>query len=357
MKKLYILIFSFLWLFGLSQNPILFGKNWKIEKVIINNTTILAPNEAIGYFMKFQNNHLFSYESSICSLNSANANYSTTSQDFTITLLRHFPATCSSTIDVTDLDTNYSLFFTKNSSVLNKISYNIENVSTGYTLTLTNVSGDQVIYNFHTPSANLSSNSWTVVSLKINGTNYNKPPQHIGGNTTIDVNGALSANYFNTGSGSLGFYADNRFRLMNYAMTLIDSQDPEVRNFDNLYIGDFFKVNNSIILPYSYSITNNNETLIITKQNGDTATYNKNSLASSEVIKSKISIYPNPATEIVIVENLKPNSSLEIIDNSGKVVKSINNKTSKTEINIKNLPVGIYYLKVDGQSVQKIIKK
>ncbi|MFC0344611.1 T9SS type A sorting domain-containing protein [Epilithonimonas hispanica] len=31
--------------------------------------------------------------------------------------------------------------------------------------------------------------------------------------------------------------------------------------------------------------------------------------------------------------------------------------TTKAEINIKNLASGIYYLKVDGQSVQKIIKK
>ena len=60
----------------------------------------------------------------------------------------------------------------------------------------------------------------------------------------------------------------------------------------------------------------------------------------------------------MIVENLKPDASLELMDNSGKLVKLISNsKAIKTEINIKNLASGIYYLKVDGQSAQKIIKK
>ena len=75
-------------------------------------------------------------------------------------------------------------------------------------------------------------------------------------------------------------------------------------------------------------------------------------------MKSKISVYPNPTINIVIVENLKPDASLELMDNPGKLVKLISNsKAIKTEINIKNLSSGIYYLKVDGQSAQKIIKK
>ena len=69
-------------------------------------------------------------------------------------------------------------------------------------------------------------------------------------------------------------------------------------------------------------------------------------------------LYPNPVSDILTIENLTPHSDLELIDSSGKVVKQIKNiQTPKTQINIKNLAPGIYYLKINNQSSQKIIKK
>lgn len=352
MKKLYILIFSFLWLLGFSQNSLLFDRNWKVEKVTVNGSTIDISADQTAYFMRFYKDFLFNYVSDICSENFGKVTFNNLTNDFVITEANTYLGNCQST----NLNTNYSLFFTKNSGALNKITYNIVQKSNGYDLTLSNISGDQLTFAYYKPPTNLSSQNWVIESLNINGINYNKPTQHQGGNTTIDADGDFESSYFNGGQGSVGFYVDNRFRLLSLAITLAVSDDPQIMQFDGLYFGSFFSGDRNN--PYSYNISNGNETLVITKYNGDKATYSKKVLATSETSKSRISVYPNPAIDIVIVENLKPNASLELIDNSGKIVRSLSNsKSNKTEINIKNLPLGIYYLKVDGQSVQKVIKK
>lgn len=354
MKKLYIIIFNFLFILGFSQNSLLFDKNWKIEKVTVNGSTIDITNEQTAYFMTFYSDFLFNYVSNICSENFGKVTFNNNSDDFTITEANAPAGNCSPT----NLNSSYALFFTKNSSGVNKIIYNIQQSSTGYDLTLTNVSGDQLIYAYYTPSLALTSQTWRIESLNINGINYNKPSQHAGGDTFINTSGFLLSSYFNSGQGNVGFYQDNRFRLLDLAVTLADSFDPQISQFDGLYFNNFFSGIDGRPNPYSYYISDNGDTLIITKYNGDKATYSKKVLAISETSKSKISVYPNPAPDLIKIDNLKPNASLELIDSSGKLVKSVlNNKATTTEINIKDLSSGIYYLKVDGKSVQKIIKK
>ncbi|WP_312766401.1 T9SS type A sorting domain-containing protein [Epilithonimonas sp.] len=356
MKKLYTLLFSFLWLFGLSQNPVLFNRNWKVEKIIVNNNAIDAPADSSGYFINFHNATSFSYYSKLCSVNYGDATYNINSDDFVITSAKTNSNGCSGSI--ANFDSNYALFFTKYEipAVPNKITYEIEQIPIGYKLTLMNIDGDQIIYSFHSPSSNLTSQIWTISSLDINNIHYNKPSQYGGGNTAIDAIGFLNTSYFNTGQGSIGFYSDNKFTVLSLGITLAASDDFQVNQFDGLYLGNFFEAG-GYNYPYSYDVSSDGEVLTITKYNGDIATYTRRMLRVSEISKLNIKVYPNPATDYIIVENLKTNSNIELIDSSGKLIKTISNKVSKTEINIKNLPSGIYFLKVDGQSVQKIIKK
>ena len=357
MKKLYILIFSFLYFSVFSQNPLLLNKNWMIEKVVISGNSILSPAGETKYFTKFQPTNSFSYYSNLCGEYFGNITYANNSNEFTITKANAAAGNCADNSTL-DFRNNFALFFSKNSSVVNKVVYDIGTTNTGYNLTLTNVTGDQIVYIFHTPAAALSSTKWAISALKINGINYTKPSQYAGGDTTLDSTGFFQTSYFNSGQGNVGFYPDNRFRLLNLSVTLADSFDPEVLNFDGLYFDNFFSGIDGRLLPYSYSLTNADQTLIVTKHNGDTATYSKKILAISETSKQKISVYPNPATEFLNIEDVQPNAALELLDSSGKSVKSVSGiKNMKTQIDVKNLPSGIYYLKVDGQYIQTIIKK
>ena len=167
----------------------------------------------------------------------------------------------------------------------------------------------------------------------------------------------LNLSFFNTVSADLNYTGENQFTVNNKVCTLADYMD------DNGQVNQFFGLLCSFFQPdsnYYYSITNNGseKTLTIGNTIFQSIHFKSVNLGTKEIELSKVIIAPNPATDIVIIENLKPNASIELIDFSGKLVKSIsNNKTNKTKINIKNLTSGIYYLKVDGQSVHRIIKK
>lgn len=167
----------------------------------------------------------------------------------------------------------------------------------------------------------------------------------------------LNLSFFNNVSADVTFNEGNQFTINNKACTLADYMDDngEVNQFFGLLCNFFQKDSN-----YYYYITNNGteKTLIIGDAIFQSIHFKSVALSTKENELYKITLGPNPATDIIKIENLKPNASLELIDNSGKLVKSISNeKSTKTEVNIKNLPSGIYYLKVDGHSAQKIIKK
>ena len=73
--------------------------------------------------------------------------------------------------------------------------------------------------------------------------------------------------------------------------------------------------------------------------------YQNNTLSASEnnrMAKSTISIYPNPAKDVVFVKSEKQITKIELYDFSGKKLKE---STSK-EINISSLPRGNYFIKI-----------
>lgn len=174
----------------------------------------------------------------------------------------------------------------------------------------------------------------------------------------------FSSGLFNSVFGTVT-WSDNYFKIPAIGSTLgvYDGENYQaVQFFDGLiwefYFGTREDGENIENYHFTYSENNNGKNFIVSRVNGDKIFYTTALLATNEFSKSKISVYPNPATDIIKIDNLKPNALLELIDSSGKSVKTISNiKSDKTEINIKNLPSGQYYLKVDGQSGQKIIKK
>lgn len=81
-------------------------------------------------------------------------------------------------------------------------------------------------------------------------------------------------------------------------------------------------------------------------------------LAVSDVAKkSALTVYPNPATEVVNVRSDKKIDSVSIYDAAGKVVKT----TAETTINVQNLAKGSYIVNInyaDGSKEStKVIKK
>lgn len=65
-----------------------------------------------------------------------------------------------------------------------------------------------------------------------------------------------------------------------------------------------------------------------------------------------IKIYPNPATEYIIVKNIKEGERVEIYDLLGQIVLSAN---PGERIDISGFTNGLYYVRV-GDFIEKIIK-
>jgi len=213
----------------------------------------------------------------------------------------------------------------------------------------------------------LSGTEWKIQKIQWDNQTDHYPPAPFSnsGSGTFDKVAdtyVFGTKLFNSVAGTLVYGENNAnyFTIQSTSMTLAvyEGENAEaVKNFDFLIVlfySEYQQGNYTI----DFSQDNSGRHLVISNPSGKKIFYNAPNLNTLDISKSKISVYPNPATDLIKIENLKPNASLELIDSSGKLIKSVsNNKTSTTEINIKDLSSGIYYLKVDGQSVQKIIKK
>ena len=74
-----------------------------------------------------------------------------------------------------------------------------------------------------------------------------------------------------------------------------------------------------------------------------------------QLLKEKVSVYPNPVTDIVYVEGLSKNQTGYITDISGKHLMDVQLTTAKNQINLGDLTAGIYFLYIDGRAV-KLLK-
>lgn len=83
-----------------------------------------------------------------------------------------------------------------------------------------------------------------------------------------------------------------------------------------------------------------------------------NTLNSETFNTNKISLYPNPAQNFVVLNN-KPDSieNIDIYSITGHLVKSVDLKSNNDKIDIKDLAPGLYFLKTDESKPLKFIKK
>ncbi|MDD4575853.1 MAG: T9SS type A sorting domain-containing protein [Bacteroidales bacterium] len=72
--------------------------------------------------------------------------------------------------------------------------------------------------------------------------------------------------------------------------------------------------------------------------------------------KLQVSIFPNPTSDILFIQDLKSDSQLSIYNSLGSLVYRTMTKTENTEINVSNFPNGNYVLKIEnGVSNHRLI--
>ena len=138
-------------------------------------------------------------------------------------------------------------------------------------------------------------------------------------------------------------------------------------NFQNTYF-NFFSNHANEELDFSISIIDfaqgscsTEYQMMINSSSGDYLVFSNcpSSLATDKNSLPEFSLYPNPAKESIYVENNNQQiNQIEIIDISGKKLKTLRNTIK--EINISELPNGVYFFKIfsgGNITIQKIVKE
>jgi len=79
-------------------------------------------------------------------------------------------------------------------------------------------------------------------------------------------------------------------------------------------------------------------------------------ISIEDINNNSISVYPNPANNVLFVKNMNNISEISIINILGQTVQNINVKGENTEINISNLTNGMYFIKFNNTNGAKSIK-
>ncbi len=139
--------------------------------------------------------------------------------------------------------------------------------------------------------------------------------------------------------------------------------------FENKYFNEFWQVNNEDLMDYDIEVIEGEgdeyDTLILTKENGDVAIYGNANLSLDDFDpKPVISMYPNPFSDQLLIENSKAYgiSKIQVYDSKGMYLDSFDLKEDKENIDLSHLPSGVYIISLyDAYNrlveSKKVIKK
>lgn len=200
--------------------------------------------------------------------------------------------------------------------------------------------------------------NWQITKILYQNIEYSIPPIPDGcRNTTIFTLTEIKTTLYNGFNGQISSINNNKIAIENMGGTLMTSPEENFTTFEAKYFNIFSL--SPLTKTFNYTINkfiDGDYELILTETNSGNKVYYRASNLFCEV-PSNISpkIYPNPTSDFIYIENIKPNSSVKVIDFFGKVI--IHKKLSENYIDIKSLSKGTYFLEIEGRKPLKFIKK
>ena len=85
--------------------------------------------------------------------------------------------------------------------------------------------------------------------------------------------------------------------------------------------------------------------------------FNATTLNILNHVDPKVSIYPNPNNKVFNIQSSSNIESIEILDIIGNTIKSLNSQSNLFQVNIEEKPSGIYFIKLNYQDGNYIIKR
>ncbi|WP_456440987.1 FG-GAP-like repeat-containing protein [Psychroserpens sp.] len=177
---------------------------------------------------------------------------------------------------------------------------------------------------------NLTVNNSNWIKLKLNGTMSNKDA--VGTRIEISLNGEKQYRYTHCGEG----YLSQSSRLEHFGL-------------DDSTIIDYIKLTwLSGIEEYHYNVAVN-QTLNLSEGSGS-------ALNVTNITKEEIYVCPNPVKDVLTIKFRKPMNSIEVFNFLGQRIVTIDSQNTIQNIDMSNLQVGVYLVKVAIGNQTKTIR-
>lgn len=79
-------------------------------------------------------------------------------------------------------------------------------------------------------------------------------------------------------------------------------------------------------------------------------------MQNNVVLIDTVKIYPNPATEYIIIETTRFPTSAAFVDSQGKILGFIPIKAQRSKISIEGFEPGMYYLLITDRKYRFVIQ-
>ncbi|MXV39261.1 T9SS type A sorting domain-containing protein [Flavobacteriaceae bacterium Ap0902] len=211
----------------------------------------------------------------------------------------------------------------------------------------------------------LIENTWYLNELIVDGESCYPPSNEEIDSVTMKIYMEDNQYFFysevcSTLGGLLNWVTDSQFSFFDFAGGF-DCQNPENQNFELLY-AQFYGEGGSEGVPFDYVIDKSLENslfLTVKNQYGDSAIYNNRNLSVQEIQNNKITIYPNPVVDKIVLSNFDSfeNLKIEIFDLQGKLILKREENSGKREFDLSGLKSGVYIITVLNTANEKLISK
>lgn len=211
----------------------------------------------------------------------------------------------------------------------------------------------------------LIENTWYLSELNVNNGSYYPPSNEEIDWVTMSIYMEDNQYFFHsqvcsTLGGLLNWVTDSRFSFFDFAGGF-DCQNSENQNFELLY-AQFYGEGGSDGVPLDYVIdtsSGNSLFLTVTNQYGDSAIYSNSNLSVQEIQNNKITIFPNPVVDKIVLSNFDSfeNLKIEIFDLQGKLILKREENSGKREFDLSGLKSGVYIITVLNSTNEKLISR
>ncbi len=207
--------------------------------------------------------------------------------------------------------------------------------------------------------------TWYVQSVTIDGQQYDVPNPPFDGQLYFwETQIGVAHNYCEEGfdAAIISYEGTDQFTFEDGGVVLIgvcgnqDLIDFMQKHYELFWVDNYFAHS-----PCTYTISEdtNGLNLVVTNDAGDIGVYGDYQLGIDNFRQINVSICPNPAEDILTIQN--PNhltiESIVLYDTSGKIV--IEGEGTGTTFDVSAIPSGVYFLRLEteqGVVIKRVVK-